>query len=139
MKNLKEKISENLIIKVDFNVRLKKGKNSTKQITNFYLIGSLPVLIKFKNGEDKTVRLNRAVQVRDDPNLRRMQGLFAVDPKITGKYKKLVLGIVHDLSKMIKKILKDNKFNNQDIQKIVIVKIKDERSKKRNNGKSKRD
>lgn len=139
MNNLKEKIAENLIIKVDFNVRFKKGKNNTKQITNFYLIGSLPVLIKFKNGEDKTIRLNRAVQVRDDPNLRRMQGLFAVDPKITGKYKKLVLGIVHDLSKMIKKILKDNKFNNQDIQKIVIVKIKDERNKKGNNGKSKRD
>ncbi len=137
MKNLKEKIAENLIIKVDFNVRFKKSTKNTKQITSFCLIGSLPVLIKFKNGEDKTIRLNRAVQVRDDPNLRRMQGLFAVDPKITGKYKKLVLGIVHDLSKMIKKILKDNKFNNQDIQKIVIVKIKDERSKKGNNGKSK--
>ncbi len=134
MNNLKEKIAENLIIKVDFDIRVKESKKNKKQIANFYLIGSLPILIKFKNGEDKTIRLNRAIQVQDDPNLRRMQGLFAVDTEIVGKYKKLVLKIVHDLGKMIEKILKDNKFNNQDIKKIVIVKIKNERSKKRNNG-----
>ncbi len=134
MKNLKENIAENLIIKVDFNARFKKSKNKAKHVANFYLIGSLPVLIKFKSGKDEVIRLNRAIQVQDDPNLRRMQGLFAIDSEIIGKYKKLVLKIVRDLGKMIEKISKDNKFNNQDIKKIVIVKIKNERSKKGNNG-----
>lgn len=136
MNNLKEKIAENLILKVDFNAWLEKNKKNNqgiKQVTDFYIIGSLPILIKFQDGKDKTIRLNRSIKVKKDPNLRSIQGLNAVSGKTIKKYKKVIYQLVDDLNRTVEKILKDKEFKGEEIQKIIIVKI-NERHKKRNNG-----
>jgi len=123
MKNLKTIIRNNLYLRVDFNNEYKKKKGGVKQITDFFLIGVLPIAIFYKNGDQENASISKHVKVKQDPLLRGLQGVKGNDGKRVGPYKPQVREIIIELEKVFKNILKDGKFNNKDIDKLLVIKF----------------
>ncbi len=123
MKNLKTIIRNNLYLRVDFDNKYKKRKGEIKQITDFYLIGVLPIAIFYKNGEQENASISRHIKVNQDPYLRKLQGVKATNQKEIGEYKKQVREIIIELEKVFRKILKEGKFNNKKIDKLLVIKF----------------
>ncbi|MCF7819891.1 MAG: hypothetical protein K9M44_00265 [Candidatus Pacebacteria bacterium] len=123
MKNLKSLIRNNLYLRVDFDNKYKKKKGGVSQSTDFFLIGVLPIAIFYKNGEQETASLSRHITVKQDPYLRNLQGIKGKDSKNIGPYKPQVKAIIVELEKVFRKIIKEGKFNNKDIDKLLVIKF----------------
>lgn len=68
-------IEKNLFFKVDFDSRYKKKNKKIVQDVKFILIGSLPVLIEYANGEKERSIINTPLIVKQDPYLRLLDGV----------------------------------------------------------------
>lgn len=132
MKNLKTVIRNNLYLRVDFDNKYKKKKGETKQVTDFFLIGVLPIAIFYKNGEQETASLSRHIKVKQDPFLRNLQGVKGNDGKNIGPYKAQVKEIIVELEKVFRKIIREGKFNDKDIDKLLIIKFTKHEKRKTN-------
>ncbi len=123
MKSLKSLIRTNLYLRVDFDNKYKKKKGGVRQTTDFFLIGVLPIAIFYKNGEQETASLSRHIKVKQDPFLRNLQGVKGNDGKNIGPYKSQVKEIIVELEKVFRKIIREGKFNDKEIDKLLIIKF----------------
>lgn len=123
MKNLKTIIRNNLYLRVDFDNKYKKKKGKTKQTTDFFLIGVLPIAIFYKNGEQENASISKHSKVKQDPFLRKLQGVKGNDGKNIGPYKPQVKEIIIELEKVFRKIIREGKFGSKDIDKLLVIKF----------------
>jgi hypothetical protein len=121
MSDLKKLINKNLYLKVDFDRRFKNTKFGPVENVKFFLIGVLPVLIFYKDGEKEKASINMPVTVGRDPYLRVLQGVKATDNHRVRHYKKKVKEIENELESAFLKVVEDGKFNNKEFMKIFII------------------
>jgi hypothetical protein len=123
MNSLKTIIRNNLYLRVDFNNKYKRVKGKPKQTTDFFLIGVLPVAIFYKNGEQESASISRHIKVKQDPYLRKLQGVKGNNGRDIGKYKPQVKEVIKDLEKVFKKIINEGKFNGKEIDKLLVIRF----------------
>ena len=121
MNDLKTMIENNLYLRVDFDNRYKKTKGGVIQDTKFFLIGVLPVVIIYQNGEYEKASMNYALEVGRDPLLRNLQGVKATDHEKTGSYREKMSDIVSKMESGFLKTMELGKFKGKDFEKILII------------------
>jgi len=121
MNDLKTMINKNLYLRVDFDRRYKKTKVGIIEYIKFFLIGVLPVLVSYKNGDKEKASINMPVRVGRDPYLRALQGARACDEEKVRHYKKKVKEIRNGLAGAFEKILCEQKFNDKEMESIFII------------------
>ncbi len=124
MQDIKELIMRNLYLKVDFCNRFNKVKGQMELDTKFYLIGTVPVLIIFKNGEKQTSSFNSAITVERDPCLRTLHKVKAEKSRHLNYWEK-IKEVADELEKGILKLIKKGKLKGKEIEKLLIVNIND--------------
>lgn len=118
---MKDKIFKNLLINVDFERNKSAGGIELPGHT-FYLIGSLPVLIVYKNGTKELANLkSREIISVDDPKLREMVGVKATAHK--EKYKFQIDKIATILEKTITKAMQARQWHNKPINQLMLVNV----------------
>ncbi len=121
MKNLKKMIKNNIYLRVDFDNRYVKEGVSVKQETDFFIIGTLPVIIIYKDGKEEKAGINGHVKVKKDPNLRSIQGVCGANDEKYKLYAKEVGEIVSQLKKAFMRISNGEKFKDKEVDKILII------------------
>lgn len=129
---IKNTVKNNLFFKVDFDGKYKKQKGKIVQDVSFFLIGVLPVVVIYKDGERERAIINTPLKVNSDPHLRLMHGvrykfISKVQKEIKQKfnisvnYKKLADVIVEKATGAINKIGESGKFREREISSILIL------------------
>lgn len=132
--DLNKTIQRNLFFKVDFDGRYKKTKKGIEQKVKFFLVGTVPVVIEYQNGEKERSIINIPLEVKQDPYLRMLHGAkyeqlakikktikknFGIDVN----YKKEADEVVKKCQGAIKKIVESGKFMDKRITSILIINI----------------
>jgi len=135
MAKLKKTIENNIFFKVDFDGVVKKKKDGGfNQTVRFFIIGSLPVLVKYKDGEKEQAIISTPLEVSEDPYLRLLQGkrfseIKAVEVIASNKagkkisYQIFINEIVKKAERAIEKIGRSGKFNGKPISEILIINV----------------
>jgi len=129
---IKNTVKNNLFFKVDFDGKYKKQKGKIVQDVSFFLIGVLPVVVIYKDGERERAIINTPLKVNSDPHLRLMHGvrykfISKVQKEIKQKfnisvnYKKLADVIVEKATGAINQIGESGKFREREISSILIL------------------
>lgn len=129
---IKNTVKNNLFFKVDFDGKYKKQKGKIVQDVSFFLIGVLPVVVIYKDGERERAIINTPLKVNSDPHLRLMHGvrykfISNVQKEIKQKfnisvnYKKLADVIVEKAIGAINQIGESGKFREREISSILIL------------------
>lgn len=129
---IKNTVKNNLFFKVDFDGKYKKQKGKIVQDVSFFLIGVLPVVVIYKDGERERAIINTPLKVNSDPHLRLMHGvrykfISKVQKEIKKKfnisvnYKKLADVIVEKATGAIDQIGESGKFREREISSILIL------------------
>jgi hypothetical protein len=120
---MREKILPNLFLSFDYD----KGQTKSGIITGqakYYLIGILPIILFFKNGAKKAVRLKERAEISlGDPYLQRVVGTKADDKMVASKYSKQITKMVNSFASALKKAQDTGKFANQEVKEIKIIKF----------------
>lgn len=120
---MKDKILPNLFLSFDY----EKGQTASGIITGndrFYLIGILPIILFFKNGKKKAVRLKERIQISlGDPYLQKIIGTKADDKMVSKKYSKQISKMVDRLSSALTKAEQTGKFAKEEVKEIRIIKF----------------
>ncbi|MEI8360961.1 MAG: hypothetical protein WCG01_02440 [bacterium] len=122
MEDLKRLIEKNLILRVDFNNSVEQTEHGDIIGTKYFLIGVVQVAVFYQDGTNERALINYALSVAKDPFLRLLQGVKATDRMKIKNYNQKVKEIVRGLEGAILKTVRDGKFNNREISKILIVK-----------------
>jgi len=121
MNNLKTKIQNNLYLKVDFNHSFQTKSGILAKKPQFFIVGALPVLIRYQDGKAERANINRHIEVPRDPALRSLQGMKVGNFEDIKRYKKYIEDIIDKLARAYLKVMKSGKFNKKAIKDIYII------------------
>ena len=121
MNNLKTKIQNNLYLKVDFNHSFQSKSGILAKKPQFFIVGALPVLIRYQDGKAERANINRHIAVPRDPALRSLQGMKVGNFEDIKRYKKYIEDIIERLARAYLKVMKSGKFNKKAIKDIYII------------------
>lgn len=120
----KEKIRNNLIIKVDYEREKTLGGIFLSK-HKIYIIGVLPILFIFSDGKKDINKLMAKEEIPiGDPQLRNLMGVKATDLIKLKKYEDKIAAIIIKLEKALKKIKRTKKFLDKPIKDIKIIQVK---------------
>ena len=119
---MKEKIINNLYLRVDFETVKSAGGFIAKK--KVYLIGTLPVLLCYKDNIKEFSKINvREEILLNDRQLSKMLGIKATDADKIGKYRPQIKEMVAKLEAVITKALLAKDWLGMAIEDIRIVKM----------------
>lgn len=102
---MKSLIKKNLLLRIDFKNRYVKEKKKAKQITDFYLVGFLPILVIKENEEKERAYLQIPVKIKKNPYARMLHGARVKDLKKIQKIIKDKFNLDVDYSEKVDKII----------------------------------
>ncbi len=123
MNNLKSKIQNNLYLRVDYNYSFKTKSGNLGKDVKFYIIGVLPVLVEYGDGQKERASVNSYLVVKKDPMLRTLHGQRVGNFKKVEKFKKEIIKIIEKLEKSFIKIMDSKSFNKKAIKNIYIINL----------------
>lgn len=124
---MKQKILNNLYLTVDYDYKTEKEKIVGHQ---FFLIATLPLLIKFTQKKQQIVKLKVREEIEsNDPDLRSLVGKKASE-ETRDKYKPLVEKLVDRLSDALAKCIESKKWAGIKTESISIVNLDEENKEK---------
>lgn len=116
-----ENIIKNLFLTVDF----EKGQTESGIVTGqdkVYLIGGLPVLVKYRNGKKLVSKIvTRTILPLGSPNIKKLFGAKANDPVIFQTYRKPIKELSAKLIKSLKKVSESGLFAGERVDGIMIM------------------
>ncbi|RJQ67324.1 MAG: hypothetical protein C4519_24315 [Desulfobacteraceae bacterium] len=124
---MKPSIIKNLFLSVDFTrQKTKSGITIEGNGRQFYLIGTLPVLLIHEGGKKEITKLKDKEPIAcDDPYLRKLLGVRATENlEYIKKYREPLTEIVLRLEKAIDKMAETKIFAGKRIEKLAIIAMK---------------
>lgn len=119
---MKEKILKNLFLRVDYEKRKTQSGIALPGVA-FFLIGTLPILIRYANGKKEVAALNSRETIEGrDPKLRNIMGAKAIDEERAKKYKSQIDSICGKLEKIVDKALSEGRWQGVPIKEIALIK-----------------
>jgi len=119
---MKDKILNNLYLAVDYvDVISDEGKKTGN--VQFYLVGTLPVLINFKDSESQVAKLRVAETIKsDDPELRNLMGKKATEVR-RRRYSPTIRKMVRRIEAALTEAQLTKTWNGKAINDVSIVKM----------------
>lgn len=119
---MKDKILNNLYLAVDYvDVISDEGKKTGN--VQFYLVGTLPVLIDYKDSENQVAKLKVAETINsDDPELRSLMGKKATDVR-RRRYSSTIRKMVKRIEAALTEAQLTKTWNGKAINDVSIVKM----------------
>lgn len=127
-------IRDSLYFRVDFDGKYKQTKQGIRQDVKFFMIGIVPVVVEYENGDKENVTLNVPVAIPRDPFSRLVQGKRYRDLKHIRKevkkrfkteapdYVQIADEIIEKAETAIDKALEAKIWNGKKINSLLIVK-----------------
>ncbi len=123
MNNLKSKIQSNLYLRVDYNYSFKNKSGNLPKEPQFYIIGMLPVLVEYEDGQKERASVNSYIVAKKDPMLRTLHGKRVGNFEGVERFKKEIVKIIEKLEKSFLKIMDSKYFNKKAIKNIYIINL----------------
>lgn len=134
MDNLQKTIERNLFFKVDFDSKYKKNAGKIEQEIKFFLIGVLPVVVKYSDGKSERAVLNTPLEVGQGQFLRLMHGVKFSEIKKVKKmamekfkaevdYENEAKSIFDRIVGAVNAIAEKKSFRDREIESIMIINI----------------
>jgi len=121
---MKKKIIRNLFLSVDY----QREKSFSGIILNkhkIYLIGTLPVVFVWANGEKEISKIKTKLEIQiGDPQLKNILGTKADDVRVANKYKTEIDAMVASFEKHLNNAIERKSFANKPLASISIVNFK---------------
>ena len=132
---MKQKIIRNLFLSVDYQrEKSLSGIFLSKHIIT--LIGTLPVVIVWKDGSKEVTKIKVAVPITlGDPELKNALGARAVDERVGKKYAAEIMTMVEKLKAVIEKAMDLKEFAGKPMKSLSIINFSDGPKKDNNQSK----
>lgn len=118
---MRNKIRRNLFLSVDYEKEKTKAGIFTGE-KKIYLIGSLPVVVFYKDGKKEITKLKSKIEIPgNDPALKNILGIKATDEKRSKRYKHEINTLTERFNRLIKKLSEAKKLSDKPVKSLAII------------------